>query len=88
VYIYNIYIYPSCLFCRLRVNPNPLFTQATLRKSPLAPDVDLELLANATENFSGADLTEICQRACKLAIRQVGIFCHGDPAGISAAPLR
>lgn len=23
-----------------------------------------------TQGFSGADLTEICQRACKLAIRQ------------------
>eukprot|EP00315_Gephyrocapsa_oceanica_P005522 CAMPEP_0185343690 /NCGR_PEP_ID=MMETSP1363-20130426/99746_1 /TAXON_ID=38817 /ORGANISM="Gephyrocapsa oceanica, Strain RCC1303" /LENGTH=909 /DNA_ID=CAMNT_0027942917 /DNA_START=46 /DNA_END=2775 /DNA_ORIENTATION=- len=44
--------------------------RATLRKSPLADDVDLEGLANSTENFSGADLTEICQRACKLAIRQ------------------
>eukprot|EP00967_Tisochrysis_lutea_P068292 scaffold89446_cov30-Tisochrysis_lutea.AAC.6 len=44
--------------------------RATLRKSPLAPDVDLEALANSTENFSGADITEICQRACKLAIRQ------------------
>ncbi|EOD26464.1 cell division cycle protein 48 [Emiliania huxleyi CCMP1516] len=48
--------------------------RATLRKareptSPLADDVDLEGLANSTEHFSGADLTEICQRACKLAIR-------------------
>ena len=38
-------------------------------QSPLADDVDLEGLANSTEHFSGADLTEICQRACKLAIR-------------------
>lgn len=27
-------------------------------------------LAKVTNGFSGADLTEICQRACKLAIRQ------------------
>lgn len=27
-------------------------------------------MANKTQGFSGADLTEICQRACKLAIRQ------------------
>ena len=27
-------------------------------------------LAKVTHSFSGADLTEICQRACKLAIRQ------------------
>ncbi|CAG8766745.1 14368_t:CDS:2, partial [Acaulospora colombiana] len=38
-------------------------------KSPVAPDVDLNFLAKSTEGFSGADLTEICQRAAKLAIR-------------------
>jgi len=27
-------------------------------------------MAKVTHGFSGADLTEICQRACKLAIRQ------------------
>ena len=39
---------------------------------PLAPpqDVDLDYMAKMTHGFSGADLTEICQRACKLAIRQ------------------
>ena len=42
---------------------------ATLRKSPLAPGVDLNFLAKSTAGFSGADLTEICQRAAKLAIR-------------------
>jgi len=44
--------------------------RANLRKSPLAKDVDLTYLAKVTHGFSGADLTEICQRACKLAIRQ------------------
>lgn len=44
--------------------------RATLRKSPIAPDVDLSFLAKNTVGFSGADLTEICQRAAKLAIRQ------------------
>jgi transitional endoplasmic reticulum ATPase len=43
---------------------------ATLKKSPVAPDVDLTFLAKATHGFSGADLTEICQRASKLAIRE------------------
>lgn len=33
-------------------------------------DVDLIYIAKATHGFSGADITEICQRACKLAIRQ------------------
>lgn len=30
----------------------------------------MDFLAKMTNGFSGADLTEICQRACKLAIRE------------------
>lgn len=44
--------------------------KANLRKSPIAKDVDLSYIAKVTHGFSGADLTEVCQRACKLAIRQ------------------
>ncbi|CAG8461074.1 2774_t:CDS:2 [Ambispora gerdemannii] len=44
--------------------------KATLRKSPVSDEVDLDHLAKSTQGFSGADLTEICQRACKLAIRE------------------
>jgi len=44
--------------------------KAALRKSPIAKDVDINFLAKITQGFSGADLTEICQRACKLAIRE------------------
>lgn len=44
--------------------------KAALRKSPVAGDVDLTLLAKYTQGFSGADITEICQRACKYAIRE------------------
>ncbi|RKP09336.1 transitional endoplasmic reticulum ATPase [Thamnocephalis sphaerospora] len=44
--------------------------KATLRKSPVSGEVDLSFLAKKTHGFSGADLTEICQRACKLAIRE------------------
>lgn len=44
--------------------------KANLRKSPVAKDVDMVYIAKVTHGFSGADLTEICQRACKLAIRQ------------------
>jgi len=44
--------------------------KSNLRKSPVAEDVDLQYLAKTTHGFSGADLTEICQRACKLAIRE------------------
>jgi len=32
--------------------------------------VDIDYLSKVTHGFSGADLTEICQRACKLAIRE------------------
>ncbi|KAK2724309.1 transitional endoplasmic reticulum ATPase-like [Artemia franciscana] len=44
--------------------------KANLRKSPVAPDIDLVFLARSTNGFSGADLTEICQRAVKMAIRE------------------
>jgi len=44
--------------------------KANLRKSPLAPDVCLDTMAKFTQGFSGADITEICQRACKYAIRE------------------
>jgi len=44
--------------------------QSVLRKSPISPEVNLEFLAKSTHGFSGADLTEICQRAAKLAIRE------------------
>jgi len=44
--------------------------KANLRKSPVAKDVDLNYIAKVTHGYSGADLTEVCQRACKLAIRQ------------------
>jgi transitional endoplasmic reticulum ATPase len=44
--------------------------RATLRKSPVSKDVDLNYLASQTDKFTGADLTEICQSACKIAIRE------------------
>ncbi|XP_044344473.1 cell division control protein 48 homolog D-like [Triticum aestivum] len=44
--------------------------KACLRKSPVAKDVDLGALARFTSGFSGVDITEICQRACKYAIRE------------------
>jgi transitional endoplasmic reticulum ATPase len=43
--------------------------KANLRKSPIADDISIEKLADATDGFSGADITEICQRAAKNAIR-------------------
>ena len=44
--------------------------RAVLRKSPVSKDVDLDYLARHTDKFTGADLTEICQRAAKFAIRE------------------
>lgn len=44
--------------------------KSTLRKSPINKTIDLVYMAKVTHGFSGADLTEICQRACKLAIRE------------------
>ena len=43
--------------------------KATLSKSPVDKNVDLKFIAESTDKFTGADLTEICQRAAKLAIK-------------------
>merc|ERR1719217_768448 len=44
--------------------------KSVLRKSPVASDVDFAYLARTLHGFSGADITEICQRAAKMAIRE------------------
>ena len=44
--------------------------KAQLRKTPVAPDVDVKYIASKTHGFSGADLGFITQRAVKLAIKQ------------------
>merc|ERR1712157_711131 len=44
--------------------------KSNLRTTPIAKTVDLDYIAKVTKGFSGADLTEICQRAVKLAIRE------------------
>jgi len=51
-------------------NSRMAILKANLRKSPLSPEIDLSAMAKVTKGFSGADLTEICQRACKMAIRE------------------
>jgi len=59
------------IFIPLPDEPSRLsILKAVLRKSPIAPDVDLAYIARISDGFSGADLTEICQKACKLAIRE------------------
>merc|ERR1712127_473657 len=42
---------------------------ATLRKAPISPLVDRNMLAEKTNGFSGADLTEICSRAARFAVK-------------------
>jgi len=44
--------------------------KAQLRKTPVAPDVDIQYIASKTHGFSGADLGFVTQRAVKLAIKQ------------------
>lgn len=43
---------------------------AQLRKTPVAPDVDINYIASRTHGYSGADLGFVTQRAVKLAIKQ------------------
>jgi transitional endoplasmic reticulum ATPase len=43
--------------------------KAVLRKSPVAPDISFDFTAELTADFTGADITELCQRAAKAAIR-------------------
>lgn len=51
--------------------------KAVLRKSPIAKNVNLETLADFAKGFSGADITELCQRATKAAIREA-IQCEDE----------
>ena len=44
--------------------------KATLRKTPLAKNVDLQFLARHTEGYTGADLSEVCSMAARFAIRE------------------
>jgi len=44
--------------------------KAVLRKSPTHPNINFEFLGDLTDGFTGADITELCQRATKAAIRE------------------
>ncbi len=44
--------------------------KANLRKSSVVKDITFELFVEVTKGFSGADITEICQRAAKNAKRE------------------
>jgi transitional endoplasmic reticulum ATPase len=45
--------------------------KANLRKTPISREVDLNFIGKLTDGFSGADITEICQKAAKAAVRDV-----------------
>ena len=44
--------------------------KAVTRKSPIADNISYDFLAELTEGFTGADITECAQRATKAAIRE------------------
>ncbi len=49
------------------------------RKMPLAEDVDLEVIAEKTEGYTGADLEALCREAAMLAVRE-NLEKTGKPA--------
>ena len=61
--------------------------KANLRKSPVDDNVDVEMMSKATEGFSGADITEICQRAAKNAIRESVNFGIARAKAITAGEI-
>jgi transitional endoplasmic reticulum ATPase len=44
--------------------------KATFKKAKLAPRISLEYLADCLEGYTGADLSEVCSHAAKIAIKQ------------------
>lgn len=44
--------------------------QSSTKDVQMHPDIDLDYLAQETDKYSGADITEICERAKKFAIRE------------------
>ena len=60
---------------------------AQLRKAPLDPSVDLEVLARSTNGFSGADISEVCTTASKLAIREAILAAEDRQKKIEAGEI-
>ena len=61
--------------------------QAALRKAPLDPEIDLDVLARSTHGFSGADISEICTTASKLALREAILAAEVRAQKIEAGEL-
>ena len=63
--------------------------KATFKKAPLAEGVDLEYLATVLDGYTGADISEVCQHAAKIAIKQVaGWVWAGVWVGALPSPMR
>ena len=62
--------------------------KAQLRKAPVDPAVDIEVLARSTQGFSGADIAEICTTASKLAIREAILATEERSQQIEKGELR
>jgi len=61
--------------------------KAQLRKAPIDPSIDIEVLARSTHGFSGADISEICTTASKLAIREAILAAEERTQKIKAGEL-
>lgn len=61
--------------------------KAQLRKAPLDPEIDVEVLARSTHGFSGADIAEICTTASKLAIREAILEAEDRQQKIEAGEI-
>jgi transitional endoplasmic reticulum ATPase len=61
--------------------------KAALRKAPVDPDLDVEVLARSTQGFSGADIAEICTSASKLAIREAILATEERKAKIESGEI-
>ena len=61
--------------------------KASLRKAPLDPAIDIEVLARSTHGFSGADIAEICTSASKLAIREAILAAEERSKKIEAGEI-
>jgi len=59
--------------------PSRLSLEVCLKKSLVSPAINLGFLVKSTYGSSRADLTEICQKAARLAIRQSFDAVAPDP---------
>lgn len=61
--------------------------KAALRKAPLDPEIDVEVLARSTYGFSGADISEVCTTASKLAIREAILAAEERSKKVAAGEI-